>query len=143
MGPIEYGRYKERLERRGAKYEGVNLHHLCANASDAIGRVNGAFRDVLFEALIIGPRIAVEEIDPKTISRFHAHLKGMEELEQLLVRLSNSIKLSTSPAMSPRMSRRAASQTRLPFGKQQLSATSRHIGRFSYSRRQRTRWKIS
>ncbi|KAJ4168895.1 hypothetical protein NW754_010826 [Fusarium falciforme] len=84
MGPIEYGRYEERLERGGAEYEGVNLHHLCANASDAIGRVNGAFRDVLFEALIIGPSTAVKEINPKTLSRFHAHLKGMEELEQLL-----------------------------------------------------------
>lgn len=84
MGPIEYGRYEERLERGGAEYEGVNLHHLCSNASDAIGRVNGAFRDVLFETLIIGPSTAVKEIEPKTLSRFHAHLMGMEELEGLL-----------------------------------------------------------
>ncbi|KAJ3460521.1 hypothetical protein MRS44_011388 [Fusarium solani] len=67
-----------RSQRRGAKYEGVNLHHLCANASDAIGHVNGAFRDVLFEALIIGPRIAVEEIDPKTIS------SATQQLDQVI-----------------------------------------------------------
>ncbi|RMJ19485.1 hypothetical protein BHE90_000287 [Fusarium euwallaceae] len=84
MDPIEYGHYAERLERGGPKYDGVNLHHLCSDASDAIWRVNGAFRDVLFEALIIGPNIGVEEIDPRTLPRFHGHLKDMEKLQRLL-----------------------------------------------------------
>lgn len=83
MGPIDW-RYEERLERGGAEYEGVNLHHLCASASYAIGRVNRVFRDILSEAYIIDPSTAVKDIDPKTLSTFRAHLEDMEELEQLL-----------------------------------------------------------
>ncbi|RSL53763.1 hypothetical protein CEP51_014837 [Fusarium floridanum] len=91
MDPIEYGHYAERLERGGPKYNGVNLHHLCSDTSDAIWRVNGAFRDVLFEALIIGPNIGVEEIDPRTLPRFHEHLKDMEKLQWLLANATQQL----------------------------------------------------
>ncbi|RSL61001.1 hypothetical protein CEP54_006414 [Fusarium duplospermum] len=84
MDPIEYGHYEEILARGGPEYDGINLHHLCTGTTDAIWRVNGAFRDILFEALIIGPSIAVEEIHPRTLPRFHGHLKDMEKLRRLL-----------------------------------------------------------
>lgn len=91
MGPIEYEHYEELLARGGPEYDGINLHHLCTGTTDAIWRVNGAFRDVLFEALIIGPSVAVEEIDPRTLQRFHRHLRDMEKLQRLLANATQQL----------------------------------------------------